>query len=97
MDYGEWKNRIRSEGTISCAQSVATKLGTAIGTALVGILMAAVGYDGTLQAQSVEANNMIISLNSIVPAVLCGIQLFLLKYYDLDGLLPRIRNELRLR
>ena len=50
-----------------------------------------------LQAQSVEANNMIISLNSIVPAVLCGIQLFLLKYYDLDGLLPRIRNELRLR
>ena len=95
MDYGEWKNKIRSEGTISCAQSVATKVGIALGTAVVGILMGLSGYDGLREVQASGTNVVIIALNSVIPALLCAIQLLLLKYYDLDKYLVQIREDLK--
>ncbi len=94
MDYGEWKSGVRTEGTVSCAQSVTAKIGTAIGVGLVGLLMGLSGYDGALATQSTSANYMIIALFSIVPAVFCLIQFILLKFYDLDKLLPQIREDL---
>lgn len=92
MDYGEWKNKVRSEGTISCATSVATKVGIALGTALVGLLMGLSGYDGLRDVQTAETNTVIIILNSVVPAALCLLQLILLKFYDLDKLLVQIKE-----
>lgn len=95
MDYGEWKNKTRSEGSIACAQSVTSKIGTALGTALVGVLMGAAGYQGKLDVQPDAANTMIIILNSLVPAVICLMQLILLHFYDLDKKLPQIREDLK--
>lgn len=95
MDYGEWKNKVRSEGTISCAQSVATKVGIALGTALVGLLMGASGYDGLQEIQPTGTNAVIVALNSVIPAILCAVQFVLLKFYDLDTLLPQMRKELK--
>lgn len=94
MDYGEWKTGVRSEGTVSCAQSVTAKIGTAIGVGLVGVLMGMSGYDGTLAVQPESANMMLIALFSVVPAVFCLIQFILLKVYDLDKYLPQIQKEL---
>ena len=91
----EWKNKVRSEGTISCAQSVATKVGIALGTALVGLLMGASGYDGLQEIQPAGTNAVIVALNSVIPAILCAVQLVLLKFYDLDTLLPQMRKELK--
>lgn len=97
VDYGEWKNSIRSEGTISCAQSVTAKIGTAIGLGLIGVLMGMSGYDGTATVQSGSANTMIIMLYTVIPAVFCLIQFIMLKLYDLDKLLPTITKELEER
>lgn len=94
MDYGEWKTGVRSEGTVSCAQSVTAKIGTAIGVGLVGVLMGISGYDGSLAQQPASANNMLIALFSVVPAAFCLIQFVLLKIYDLDKILPKIQKEL---
>lgn len=94
MDYGEWKTGQRSEGTIACAQSVTSKIGTALGVGVLGLLLGMVGFDGTLKVQSDSANMMITMLSSVIPAAFCLVQLILLKIYDLDKHLPRIRQEL---
>ncbi|HIT89086.1 MAG TPA: MFS transporter, partial [Candidatus Merdenecus merdavium] len=97
IDYGEWKTGVRSEGTIACAQSVTSKIGTAVGVGLVGVLMGISGYQGSEVVQSEGSRNMIIALFSIVPAVFCIIQFVLLKVYDLDKLLPQINKDLEER
>lgn len=94
IDYGEWKNGTRSEGTISCAQSVMAKIGTAVGAGLIGVLMGISGYDGNAAAQTGSANIMIILLYSVIPAAICLVQYILLKIYDIDKYLPQIRADL---
>lgn len=97
IDYGEWKSGTRSEGTISCAQSITAKIGTAFGAGLIGVLMGLSGYDGNAVSQTGSANMMIISLYSVVPALLCLVQYILLKVYDIDKYLPQIRADLAAR
>lgn len=94
IDYGEWKNGTRSEGTISCAQSVMSKIGAAVGAGMIGVLMGLAGYNGNAAVQAGSANVMIIVLYSVVPAVLCLVQFILLKVYDIDKHLPQIRADL---
>lgn len=45
VDYGAWKFGARSEGLISSAQSIGSKVGIGIGSALTGWILAAVDYD----------------------------------------------------
>ena len=97
MEYGEWKNGKRNEGVISCVPSFTTKIGTALGAAMVGTLMGISGYEGTLDVQSQAANNMIICLGAIVPAVICIATIIVLNFFDLDKKLPEIRKELEAR
>lgn len=97
IDYGEWKSGTRSEGTISCAQSVTAKIGTAVGSGIIGVLMGISGYNGNAAVQSGSANTMIIALYSVVPALLCLVQFILLKIYNIDKLLPQIRADLEAR
>ena len=94
MDYGEWKSGVRNEGAISCAPSVTSKIGTAIGAGMTGILMGISGYNGSLAVQSESANLMIIGMSTVIPAIFCVIQLILLHFYDLDKMIPQIRKEL---
>lgn len=94
IDYGEWKTGKRSEGTIACVPSVTTKIGTAAGAAMVGLLMGMTGYDGLLTVQPDSANNMIISLASIVPAVTSLVLLAVLHFFDLDKKMVDIRKEI---
>ena len=94
IDYGEWKYGTRTEGTISCAQSVMAKIGSAVGAGMIGVLMGISGYNGAAAAQTESANVMIIMLYSVVPALFCLAQYILLKLYDLDKYLPQIREDL---
>lgn len=97
MDYGEWKNGVRSEGTISCVSGFTSKVGTALGAAVASVLMGLAGYNGALAVQTDAANMMIILLNSVVPAIFCLVQYIFLRKYDLDTQLPEIRAELEKR
>lgn len=47
VEYGNWKYGIRSEGLISSAQSIGSKIGIGVGSALTGWILAAVGYNPT--------------------------------------------------
>ena len=55
VEYGNWKFGVRSEGLISSAQSIGSKIGIGLGSALTGWILAGVGYDPTaaVQTQSV--------------------------------------------
>jgi sugar (glycoside-pentoside-hexuronide) transporter len=94
IDYGEWKTGRRSEGTVSCAQSVTAKLGNALAVGGVGITMAMSGYNGSAEVQGSSAVTMIVMQASVIPAVFLVIQFIVLKIYDLDKLLPQIKADL---
>jgi GPH family glycoside/pentoside/hexuronide:cation symporter len=94
MDYGEWKYKKRGEGIITCAQSITAKLGSAFGVGIAGIFMGLSGYIGDAEVQTASANNMIIALNTVVPAALAILMFIIFQFYDLDKKLPTIRVEI---
>lgn len=94
MDYGEWKNGVRSEGTMACVSGFTSKIGTAVGAGLTSILMGLSGYVGTQSVQPDSAINMIIMLYSVVPAIFCFVEFFFLRTYDLEKNIGDIRTEL---
>ena len=97
MDYGEWKYGRRAQGTLSCVNGISSKLGTALGAGLLGLMMGLTDYNGKLDVQSATANHMIIALLSIVPALLCFLMGIFGLFYDLDKKMPEMRKELNER
>lgn len=93
MDYGEWKNGIRIEGQIASINNFAGKVGTAFASGVVGVL-ALVGYDGTLEVQSVTTNNMIFILYNIFPLVLMVIMVILSYRYKINEIRPEMNSDL---
>lgn len=59
VEYGNWKFGVRSEGLISSAQSIGSKIGIGLGSALTGWILAGVGYDPTAVAQTQSVINAI--------------------------------------
>ena len=55
VEYGNWKFGIRSEGLISSAQSIGSKVGIGLGSALTGWILASVGYSGAPDAPISDA------------------------------------------
>lgn len=52
VQYGYWKTGIRSEGLISSAQSIGSKVGIGLGSALTGWILAGVGFVNGAETQS---------------------------------------------
>lgn len=94
MDYGEWKTGVRVEGMLASVSSFAGKIGTAVASSAVGIIMGMAGYDGTLEVQSAAANNAIIGVYNVLPLVLSVVLLVLAVMYNLGNKISQIREEL---
>lgn len=56
VDYGYWKFGVHSEGLISSAQSIGSKVGIGLGSAMTGWILAAVGYMPGTEASEVVVN-----------------------------------------
>lgn len=59
VEYGYWKFGIRSEGLISSAQSIGSKIGMGLGSAITAWLLDAVHYDPTAATQTATVVNAI--------------------------------------
>ena len=59
VEYGHWKSGIRSEGLISSAQSVGSKVGISLGSGLTGWILEAVKYNPTAEVQTEAVVNAI--------------------------------------
>lgn len=94
VDYGEWKTGIRAAAVTTSAGSVGLKVGSGLGTALLGFALTAAGYDGLAATQTASAVSCIRSIFIFVPIVLYIALLILMHFYDLDEKLPGIKQEL---
>lgn len=93
-EYNEWKGLPRMEGTMSSLNSLAAKVGSALGSAGLGVLLSVVGYNGALEVQNAGTIMGIRILFSIFPMILYVIvALTLVGYFKLDKQMPQIRKE----
>ncbi len=94
IDYGEWRSHVRCEAVSTSANSVAQKLGTGLGTAAFGSLLAYFGYSGTTEVQPEAAVRCIKAMFVYAPMGIYVILVILLLAYKLDKELPQIQREL---
>ena len=92
-NFNEWKGMQRMEGTLGCVTGFATKVGSAVGAGVLGVLLSLSGYIGDTSLIPDSAVMMIRTLFSLVPAVLWVLVALSLLLYKLDKLMPRIREE----
>ncbi|GFP74700.1 MFS transporter [Clostridium fungisolvens] len=92
VDYNEWKFGKRSEGTLYAGYSFATKVGMAVGGALVGYALAFVGYNAAnVTPSAVKAINI---LFYGIPVGCSVLQILSILFYKLDKTHPQIVEEL---
>lgn len=84
-ELDEFINDKRREGTISALMSFFQKLGSAICMWLIGMFLQFGGYDGTLAVQPESAQNMILYINTIIPAAFGLIAAICAFVYPLTG------------
>ena len=97
MKYSHYQTGLRLEGVVSSVNGVATKLGAGIGSAVIGLLMAWSGYQGSLAVQSASTITMIRFLYAGLPAITSALCAIVMHFYDLDSKLPEINAELERR
>lgn len=84
-ELDEFINDKRREGTISALMSFFQKLGSAVSMWLIGTLLQFAKYDGTAAVQPESATNMILYINTAIPAVFGVIAVICAFAYPLTG------------
>jgi GPH family glycoside/pentoside/hexuronide:cation symporter len=84
IDYGEYKFGKRTDGMTSSCVSFGTKVGTGIGSALLGWGLNVGGYVGTAAVQSASAVAAIRAIYSYVPMIFTIIGMVLYAFANLD-------------
>lgn len=97
LEYGEWKDGVKAVGMGNAAISAAQKLGLGIGQVVLGFILDAGGYDGSLAVQSDSAKNAISIIYNWLPVGLIVVTFFIMLTYKLDKELPKIQKELEER
>lgn len=77
MDYSEWKDGIREEGLTYSVTSFGQKIGTGLGTAALGWILAAGNYNGTAAVQPDSAIFAIKSLFLYLPLAITVVVLII--------------------
>lgn len=92
VDYGEQKTGTRIDGMTYSATSFGMKVGTGLGTAVLGWVLVFGGYDGSVVTQSETAVTSIISLYAYIPFVLTVIGTVILYFTNLDKACLKEKN-----
>ncbi len=96
-DYSEWKNGRRATAMVFSAAAFAQKLGGAFAGALMGWLLASLGYVAN-QIQSDESANGIVLLMTIIPGVFAVLSVFIIRFYSLsDDAVKNLQQDLNKR
>ena len=93
IDYNEYKYGVKMVATSNSASGFGGKLGSGIGTSLIGWLLAAVGYDSTLAAATEATKTAIYGFAIVIPFVLFIFLCILVSKFDLEKLLPGMKAE----
>lgn len=97
VDYGEWKHGIRQEGLCNSGQSVMGRIGNAIATVVLGIVLTAFNYTGAGTVTPACANAFQFMYLGI-PAICAVLNLVIFCFMKLDGkTVERYREEIAQR
>jgi sugar (glycoside-pentoside-hexuronide) transporter len=78
IDYGEWKLGVRANGLVFALAPFVIKAASAITTQMAGVILSAIGYNGTLPSQPVFVQNGIYWANCLIPLVFASLALLIL-------------------
>lgn len=84
ITYGEWYNGYGSAGMGNAASSFCMKIGSGIGTAALGWILSAGGFDAEASAQSAASLGAITTAFVWVPVMTTVICVVCLFFFDLD-------------
>jgi GPH family glycoside/pentoside/hexuronide:cation symporter len=90
VDYMQWKTAIRAEGIISSVTSFGTKMGSGLGSAMLGWFLAAGGYEGERETQPASVLTAEIAVVVWVPLVLCSLCFLIMWFWNIDQYRPQI-------
>ncbi len=85
LTYGLWRDGFSAVGMGNAAASFGNKLGTALGTAVLGWVLQLGGFVSDAATQSASAVSSITFMFAIFPTIVCAAILVLAFIYDLDG------------
>ncbi len=93
-DYGEWKYGVRTEGLISAAQSVGSKVGIGLGSGMTSWILAAGGYVGGSKVQSASAIAAIRFDFGWLGMILSVLLLIAVIMMDVEKYMPEVKEAL---
>lgn len=94
VEYGEWKTGLRTEGLVNSAASFGIKVGTGLGSALVGWALAWGGYQANVAVQTPKSLSTISALYIWMPALMYALIFVLFLFYKLDKEYDGIMKDL---
>ena len=97
VEYNDWKSGIRAEGLVFSANSIGQKVGSGIGSAVLGWVLEIFGFVSSSATQPVSAINGIRVIFLYVPLVVFAVMFIILLFYKLDQEYDRIVKELEKR
>ena len=97
VEYNDWKSGIRAEGLVFSANSIGQKVGSGIGSAVLGWVLAAFSFVSSSASQPASAISGIRMIFSYVPLVIFAAMFVILLFYKLDKEYGHIVNNLEKR
>lgn len=94
ITYGSWYNGYGTAGMGNAASSFCMKVGSGIGTAALGWILAAGGFDATLEVQSAASLNAIAISFAWVPVITSVICVVCMFFFDLDKYYDKVVEDL---
>lgn len=92
VDYIDYKKGIRTEGLATSASSFGTKLGTGLGSVILGIVLTIGGYNPLLEAQSEGTKTAIIFIMIGIPIVLCALCFLCITLWNMEKFKPEVEQ-----
>lgn len=97
VEYNDWKSGIRAEGLVFSANSIGQKIGSGIGSAVLGWVLAAFGFVSSSAVQPASAISGIRVIFLYAPLVVFAVMFVILLFYKLDKEYGTIVEELERR
>lgn len=98
ISYGEWKSGKRIAGIVNALTGIFYKAGMALGGVVPGAVLSYVAYNKDVIEQTPIAEEGILWLVCIIPAVLLLLAIFIISKYELtDNVIDNINTEIEAR
>ena len=98
ISYGEYTHGRRISGIVNALTGIFYKAGMALGGVVPGLVLAFVGFQKEALSQTPFAQQGILWLVAVIPAILLALAMFIISRYELDDdVIDRINREIESR